>query len=49
LVPDSFRKLELYKFFSEDLYDLKYLPKKIYKKNTKPEKDYLKIFKNHDF
>jgi len=49
LVPDSFRKLELYKFFSEDLYDLKYLPKRIFKKNTKPEKDYLKIFKNHDF
>jgi DNA-directed RNA polymerase subunit RPC12/RpoP len=48
LVPDSFKKLELYNFFSEDLYDLKYLPKKSKKKIT-VEKDYLKAFKNHDF
>jgi DNA-directed RNA polymerase subunit RPC12/RpoP len=48
LVPDSFKKLELYNFFSEDLYDLKYLPKKSKKKIT-VEKDYLRAFKNHDF
>ena len=48
LVPGSFKKLELYNFFSEDLYDLKYLPKKSKKKIT-VEKDYLKAFKNHDF
>jgi hypothetical protein len=48
LVPGSFKKLGLSDFFSEDLYDLKYLPKKSKKKIT-VEKDYLKAFKNHDF
>jgi DNA-directed RNA polymerase subunit RPC12/RpoP len=48
LVPESFKKLELSNFFSEDLYDLKYLPKKSKKKIT-VDKDYLKAFKNHDF
>lgn len=48
LVPESFKKLGLTNFFSEDLYDLKYLPKKSKKKIT-VEKDYLKAFKNHDF
>ena len=48
LVPESFKKLGLSNFFSEDLYDLKYLPKKSKKKIT-VEKDYLKAFKNHDF
>ena len=48
LVPGAFKKLGLSDFFSEDLYDLKYLPKKSKKKIT-VEKDYLKAFKNHDF
>ena len=48
LVPESFKKLGLSNFFSEDLYDLKYLPKKSKKKIT-VDKDYLKAFKNHDF
>ena len=48
LVPESFKKLELSNFFSEDLYDLKYLPKKS-KKKIIVDKDYLKAFKNHDF
>jgi hypothetical protein len=48
LVPDSFKKLVLSNFFSEDLFDLKYLPKKS-KKKVSIEKDYLKLFKNHDF
>lgn len=48
LVPGAYNKLELDKFFSEDLYDLKFLPKKI-KRKISTEKDYLKEFKNHDF
>ena len=48
LVPDSYKKFGLNNFFSEDLYDLKYLPKKSKKKIT-VEKDYLRAFKNHDF
>jgi hypothetical protein len=48
LVPESFKKLGLSNFFSEDLYDLKYLPKKS-KKKVSVEKDYLREFKNHDF
>jgi DNA-directed RNA polymerase subunit RPC12/RpoP len=48
LVPESFKKLGLSNFFSEDLYDLKYLPKKS-KKKVSAEKDYLREFKNHDF
>ena len=48
LVPESFKKLGLSDFFSEDLYDLKYLPKKS-KKKILVEKDYLREFKNHDF
>lgn len=48
LVPESFKKLGLSNFFSEDLYDLKYLPKKS-KKKILVEKDYLREFKNHDF
>jgi hypothetical protein len=48
LVPDAFKKLLLSNFFSEDLFDLKYLPKKS-KKKVSIEKDYLKLFKNHDF
>ena len=36
LVQDPFRKLGLTKFFSKDIYDLKWLPKKTYnKKYTK--------------
>jgi len=31
LVPGAFKKLKIYEFFSEDLYDLKYLPKKLTK------------------
>jgi DNA-directed RNA polymerase subunit RPC12/RpoP len=48
LVPGAFKKLNLFEFFSEDIYDIRYLPKKI-KKNKKPiEKDYLKEFKWND-
>ena len=35
--------------FSEDLYDLKYLPKKLTKRKIRPEKDYTREFKNYDF
>lgn len=49
LVPGAFKKLNIYEFFSEDLYDLKYLPKRLPKRKIKSEKDYLKEFKNHDF
>jgi hypothetical protein len=36
LVQDPFRKLGLTNFFSKDIYDLKWLPKKVYnKKYTK--------------
>jgi len=49
LVPGAFKKLNIYNFFSEDLYDLKYLPKKVKKRKVRPEKDYTKEFKNYDF
>jgi hypothetical protein len=48
LVQDSYKKLNLKEFFSEDLFDLKYLPKKS-KSKVKVDKDYLKLFRNHDF
>jgi hypothetical protein len=49
LVPGAFKKLKIYEFFSEDLYDLKYLPKKLTKRKIRPEKDYTREFKNYDF
>jgi hypothetical protein len=48
LVPGAFKKLSLDIFFSEDLYDLKFLPKRT-KRKISTEKDYLREFKNHDF
>ena len=49
LVPFAYKKLELGNFFSEDLFDLKYLPKNTIRKKTKPEKDYLREFRQNDF
>ena len=49
LVPGAFKKLNIYEFFSEDLYDLKYLPKRLTKRKIRPEKDYTREFKNYDF
>jgi hypothetical protein len=48
LVPDSLKKLQLYNFFSEDIYDLRFLPK-IKTGRRKDEKDYGKKFKWNDF
>jgi hypothetical protein len=49
LLPDAYVKLKLYNFFSEDVFDLKYLPKKPKKKYQTIQKDYQKEFKNFDF
>jgi len=48
VVPNAYKKLNLNLFFSEDLYDLKYLPKKV-KRKPIIDKDYLKEFKWNDF
>lgn len=44
LVPDPFKKLELEKFFSTDVLDLKWIPKFKKKKNKEQEVDYNKKF-----
>ena len=49
LVPFAFKKLNLPQFFSEDLYDIQFLPKKEKKQKVKSQKDYLRLFKDHDF
>jgi len=49
LLPDAYKKLNLSEFFSDDLFDLKYLPKKPQKKFKVVEKDYNREFKNFDF
>jgi hypothetical protein len=49
LVPNSYKKLNLPEFFSEDTYDLKYLPKKPKRISQKRDKDYLKLFKDQNF
>ena len=49
LVPSSYKKLNLPEFFSEDTYDLKYLPKKPRRVSQKRDKDYLKLFKDQNF
>lgn len=48
IVPNAYKKLNLNEFFSQDLYDLKFLPKRV-KRRIVSDKDYLKEFKNHDF
>jgi hypothetical protein len=45
LVPMPYRKLELYQFFSEDVLDLKWIPKRKRKKRTE-DVDYNKKFDN---
>ena len=45
LVPKSYDKFKLDAFFSIDEYDIKWIPKKVYKKNIKV-KDYNKEFNN---
>jgi hypothetical protein len=48
VVPNPYKKLNLPDFFSEDLYDLRYLPKiKGVRKSN--DKDYGKEFKWNDF
>lgn len=47
LIPNPYKKLKLEEFFSNDVYDLKYIPKIKYKKNT--GKDYNKEFKWNDW
>lgn len=44
LIPNPYKKMSLYDFFSEDIYDLKFIPKTkgVYKKESK---DYSKEFK----
>ena len=44
LVPDPYKKLELQKFFSSDILDLKWIPKFRRKKNTVEAVDYNKKF-----
>ena len=44
LVPDPYKKLELQKFFSSDILDLKWIPKFRRKKNTVESVDYNKKF-----
>jgi hypothetical protein len=48
LVPDAYKKLKIFEFFSEDIYDMRYLPKKVKKKKS-TEKDYNREFKFNDF
>jgi len=47
LVPGAYKKLNLIDFFSEDIYDTRYLPKKVKKKKS-TEKDYNKELKFND-
>lgn len=44
LVPHPYSKLELYKFFSSDIMDIKWIPKYKYKKYKTIESDYNKKF-----
>jgi hypothetical protein len=48
IVPTPYKKLNLPNFFSEDLYDLRYLPI-IKTKKRNENKDYGKEFKWNDF
>lgn len=47
LSPNSYSKLKLFNFFSQDIMDIKYFPK--VKKAPKKEKDYSFKFKQNDF
>ncbi len=49
LVPNPFKKLNLQNFFSEDLYDVRYIPKIKSSKKKNDEKDYNKEFKWNDW
>ena len=48
LLPNAFKKLKLFEFFSDDIYDIRFLPKKIKSKKIS-YKDYGKEFKFNDF
>jgi hypothetical protein len=48
IMQNPFKKLSLSNFFSEDLYDLRFLPKKK-RRSKKQDKDYNKEFKWNDF
>jgi hypothetical protein len=48
LMPNPNKKFDLSKYFSEDLYDLRYLPK-IRMQKRKEDKDYAKEFRWNDF
>lgn len=48
LIPNPYSKFELYNYFSQEMGDIRYLPKKKkYDKNKVQEKDYNKIFKDY--
>ena len=47
LVPDPYKKLKLDEFFSQDEYDLKWIPK-FRKKKKVDETDYNKKFRSFD-
>ena len=44
LVPDAYSKLELWDYFSNDILDIKWIPKTIRKRKSKEETDYNKKF-----
>lgn len=48
LVNNSYKKLELYNYFSDDIYDIRWVPKNIWKDEYDEIKDYNKKFKNFD-
>lgn len=50
LVPTPYKKLHLDNYFSQDVYDLSYIPKDVkFRKSKNDEKDYSKEFKYNDF